>query len=159
MPRNLTVINQTESSVTIQWLQVSAEKLNGVFRRFKILINETLPDGSRGIVREYFARLKWPLGSDTNNTLVITGAIYNVTEYQNNKTLTLNFDDATGIFSLSYVSLRPYTNYLMSVAACTNPGCGNSRVLSIRTDESCKLHYDTVCILCLSIYGKMLFPL
>ena len=151
MPRNLTISNQTESSIVIQWLQVSPTKLNGIFRRFKVLTNETLPDGSRGIAREYFARQKRPLGSDTNNTLVIANAFHNFTEYQSNKTLTLTFDEDTGIYSLAYIGLRPYSNYSISIAACTNPGCGNSRVLSTRTYESCKLNCDNICNFIFSI--------
>ena len=130
----------------IEWLQVVAAELNGIFRGFNMRISETLADGSQGINREYFIIQNNTLDIESNSTSISVGAIYNLTEDISNSTLAVEFDNTTRVFSLSFVHLRTYTNYSVSVAACTIPGCGNSSVISARTAESCKfvcfdLHY------------------
>ena len=138
-PRNITISNITEHSVTIQWLQIEAAKLNGIFRRFKILINETLVDASKGIWREYFADRDNIFDISNGSRAFPVKAICNITEIENNSTLVLDFDNTTGIFSLSFVGLRPFTNYSISITSCTEPGCGYPSIINIRTEESCKL--------------------
>ena len=138
-PRNITISNITEHSVTIQWLQVEAVKLNGVFRRFKILINETLVDASKGIWREYFVDRDNIFDINNSSRPFAVKAICNIIEIENNSTLVLDFDNTIGMFSLSFVGLRPFTNYSISIASCTEPGCGYPSIINTRTEESCKL--------------------
>ena len=134
-PQNLTVSNTTKNSITAEWLQVESSKLHGIFRKFKININETLSDGTPGIAREFSADTNVSIHAEINSTDTASSS-FNVTRYFGNIPILVNGSSEN--FALSFIGLRPYTNYTVSVSACTSPGCGIAAIIKARTDESCK---------------------
>ena len=141
VPMNLTISNQTDVNITIEWSQASS--MNGVFRMFIISINETLADGRDGLFRMFNGTTNFTIlhGSQSDEK----NAVYNVKSHHEADLIEIQYKNAQKLFSVTIAGLRPFTNYTISIASCTNPGCGSSSNTTTRTEESRKL------LLCLAV--------
>lgn len=115
----------------VEWLQVDSLKMNGIFRKFRIVIAETLADGSKGMFREIY-------GTNVTEKHVYSAQKaslhFDITKYYQNMSIQVNMTAKK--FSLEFVGLRTYTNYSIGISACTRRGCGIAAEISTRTEES-----------------------
>lgn len=130
--------NKTDFSADLRWLQ--SAKLNGIFRKFKVIIEEILADNTYGVSRTFHIDANMTsLKLNSNNA----SELIPVYHYNIRKDLTpgvkVSYDNNTGYFSFRFIGLRPFTNYVVNISSCTNPGCGDANMISFRSNETGEL--------------------